>query len=104
MSYNPWLESSNHKYSENDKKISKDLMLRWANFIHNDDPNKEIEVQAWSKGIRFIKWPVYKSFKSDKKAKLYLAINSDSTKIQKIFNLKNCQTWNRSVPSKIPRF
>ncbi len=93
VSYNPWLENDKHKYSDDNKRVSKDVMNRWANFIHNDSPNKE-EVKPV--------WPVYSNDKNAKHLHLYLSVLQNGTQISKLFHSSHCKTWNHEVPRQIP--
>lgn len=88
VSNNPWLETDKKKYSVDDKKISLEMMTRWANFVHGNNPN----VKSTNN-----KWPVFKS-NSSRSSKLYMGFTQNETKVMKLQNTARCNTWNKELP------
>lgn len=94
VSYNPWLETENLKYSDDNKRVSKDVMRRWANFIHDDSPNKESDTDSTV-------WPTYSNDKASKNMHMYLGVIQNGTQIQKMYHSDHCVTWNHAVPKNV---
>lgn len=88
VSRNPWLETDKIHYTIDDKSISLNVMKLWANFVHNNNPNKNSQKT----------WPIFKK-KDTKHKNLYLGFNQKDVKIKQFGNLKHCKTWDHDVPS-----
>lgn len=88
VSYSPWLETSNLKYSTEDKEISKTVMERWSAFVHGNNPNKRTFNPLW---------PVYKT--RTRSRKLYLQFGQNKVKMMQLKKTKHCDMWNNIMPS-----
>ena len=97
VSASAWWPFSTYNYTENDKKVSRDAMMRWANFIHNDNPNVKTTL---NENDKFEKWPEFKK-NASKQDNLYLSYIQNGTKIMKLHNSKHCNVWNNVIPSNI---
>ena len=71
--------------------------MRWANFVHNDNPNLKTPLNANDK---FEKWPEFKR-NAGKQDNLYLGFIQNGTKIMKLHDSKHCKVWNNVIPSNI---
>lgn len=101
---NPWrTESRPEFYTPRDKQISKDIIIRLANFIRDDTPNSRMA------NLEKI-WPEFKpstipfdisvNETSNKNESLYLMIKQNSTTINKLnIHQDSCHLWNNLIPS-----
>ena len=87
VSYNPWLVTDKLKFTEDDKTISKNIMKKWANFVHFNNPNREKYEPLW---------PLFKL--NSGKEKLYMSFSQSGTKVMKLHDQKRCETWNKKIP------
>ena len=84
------LNETHFNYTEEEKQLSRDMMVTWANFAKTGNPNK-FEDGGWLKSFY---WPVYsRTFKE------YLVLNAANKSKGFGLNSRKCAFWNKYLPS-----
>jgi hypothetical protein len=101
LSPNPFLASGNLAYSKTDRLVSKEVIVKWCNFIYNDDPNKSIKKPFKLRDSPGKVWPEFRmNHQSDSNNMLYYSFKTSGTFSFKLYSnqTESCNLWNRLIP------